>query len=335
MTGRVVSAVGGTADVVEGGANAVGEVVADVVESAGNGAQDLLRRGSGRASVLAWVGSIVAGLANVIGAVVKGGAGAVGGGLAGLIRAVGGLVALDRRLVARGLIDVGSGTMGGLLVVLGASVSLVQRIVGVQSRDRQLSDGEREILRSVFVGSLALYNIRLIEGRSGAFGFNGRPFTLGNTIYMKRIDVATRPGVLVHECVHVWQYQNVGSRYTTDALGAQARYGPGAYDWRAELARGHGRWTDFNKEAQAELFQDLWDEGALTASSPDDGAHTEVASAAGGNPAVARFVTSDGNNRTVFANESIAVLRSQRSRRLSASFDRPRRQRGQQRSGLG
>ena len=92
------------------------------------------------------------------------------------------------------------------------------------------------MLRKVFYNSLALYNIRLIEGWSGAFGINDRAFTLANTIYMKRNDPAVRPDILVHECVHVWQYQNIGSRYTMDALGAQAIYGDAAYDWEAELA---------------------------------------------------------------------------------------------------
>lgn len=192
VTGSVATATGVIAGAVENGANTVGEVVADVVESAGNRAQDRLRRrrakpegasGTGPpAGAAAWLGGVVAGLANVTGAVVKGPAGLVGGALAGLVRVVGGLVGRDRGLAARGLVDVGSSTIGAVLVCLGTAVSMIQRVLGLQGRDRPLSAGEREMLRSVSLDSLALFNIRLIEGRSGVFGFNGRPFTLANTI---------------------------------------------------------------------------------------------------------------------------------------------------------
>jgi len=53
------------------------------------------------------------------------------------------------------------------------------------------------MLRRVFYNSLAPYNIRLIEGWSGAFGINDRAFTLANTIYLKGNDPAVRPDILV------------------------------------------------------------------------------------------------------------------------------------------
>jgi len=72
---------------------------------------------------------------------------------------------------------------------------------------------------------------------------------------MKGNDPGARPDILVHECVHVWQYQNIGSRYTMDALGAQAVYGAGAYDWEAELARGNSDWNDFIKRQRLDSFR--------------------------------------------------------------------------------
>ena len=98
-------------------------------------------------------------------------------------------------------------------------------------------------LAKVFGGSVALYNVRIVEGRSGVFGANQRPFTLGNTIYMKRTEPARFADMLVHEVVHVWQYQHLGPRYTAD-LGAQARYGEegrAPSHWEAGLARGGQR----------------------------------------------------------------------------------------------
>ena len=51
---------------------------------------------------------------------------------------------------------------------------------------------------------------------------NNRSFTLGNTISIKGDDPAINLDTLVHECTHVWQFQNAGVRYATDALWAQA-----------------------------------------------------------------------------------------------------------------
>ena len=114
---------------------------------------------------------------------------------------------------------------------------------------------------------MTLDAVRVVEGRAGLFGINDRPFTLGRTIYLKRVDLSTRFDVLVHECVHVWQYEHIGAGYAARALAAQVRHGwrrRGAYDWQAEVARGRGRWLDFNLEAQGSFVQALWADGEGT-----------------------------------------------------------------------
>ncbi len=40
-------------------------------------------------------------------------------------------------------------------------------------------------------------------------------------------------------------------------------YGSSAYDWERELANGRNDWEKFNKEAQAELIQNMWTYGNL------------------------------------------------------------------------
>ena len=183
---------------------------------------------------------------------------------AGLLRVLGGVVVWDRRLVVRGAAGAGSSIGGAVVLLAGTVVASVQRLVGAEAPARPLSQDERVMLRKVFGDSLAYVNVRIVQGRSGAFGVNQRPFTLGNTIYLKDVDLAERPDVLVHEVVHVWQYQHEGPRYTTDALGAQVLYGyrgRGAYDWEAELARGRTSWTEFNKEAQGSFIQEVWKSG--------------------------------------------------------------------------
>jgi len=303
--------VNGFAGIVDEVVEMAGDAVADVVETLGSLVRDGLARVGGAVRVgafTAWVGAVLAGLLNVVGAGIKGVAGIVGNVPAGAVRAVGGIVLWDKRLIVRGAVDVGSSIGGAVVMLAGTAVATVQRALAAEASARPLSADERAVLQKVFRSSLATYNIRLVEGRSGAFGVNRRPFTLGNTIYLKDVDLTERPDVLVHEAVHVWQYQQHGSRYTTDALGAQVRYGyrgRGAYDWEAELARGRGSWTEFNAEAQGRFIQDVWASGR--------GAFFDQ-------PGTTRFtVASDGSeiDHTALAVDATAVLQGRRNLRAS------------------
>ncbi|MFL7869465.1 MAG: hypothetical protein AB8I58_11575, partial [Anaerolineales bacterium] len=58
----------------------------------------------------------------------------------------------------------------------------------------------------------------------------------------------------------VWQFQRDGVRYIIEALWARWTV-ENAYSWEAELDRGHVRWQDFNREAQAQLVQDVYNFG--------------------------------------------------------------------------
>jgi hypothetical protein len=143
-------------------------------------------------------------------------------------------------------------------------VVVLQTYFAQQWNERPLTSAERSILRMVYRGSVALYNVRVVDGSAGVFDWNGnnRAFTLGNTIYMRFRTPGNEEYIetLVHECGHVWQYQNMGTRYIADAFGAMA-FVPDAYSWRAELARGSLDWTRFNREAQAQFLQDVYREG--------------------------------------------------------------------------
>ena len=259
LSSAVSDAVDTVAGVVQAVVDTAGDAITDFVETAGNAAEDGLN-----ALGVPWLGDVLAGITNLAGATIKAAFAIVSGVVGGLVRIIGGILTLNGNLILKGLIDIGSGIAGAVIVIGGTLLSLIQRIFFLQSKERPLTKKERDMLRRVFYNSISLYNIRLIEGGSGAFGINDRAFTLANTIYLKGNDPGVRPDILVHECVHVWQYQNIGSRYTSDALGAQAIYGDTAYDWEAELARGNSDWNDFNKEAQAQLIQDIWRRGSLT-----------------------------------------------------------------------
>jgi hypothetical protein len=268
----VASGAEAVGDAVETTVNAAAEVAGDVVETTGNLIQDGLNAigGTGPLSgICGWLGGIASGVARLITAnLIKGAWGLVGGLVGGLIKVIGGLITFHWDLALRGLVDILSSFVGGLFSVIASALSLIQSFIPYKSDERPLTKAERDALRNVFRGSLALYNIR-IKNTSGLQII----FTLGNIIYCGSPGLNIPIQILVHECVHVWQYQNLGYRYLIDALGALTIYGRdpnhacaagNAYDWIAELNRGTTRWEYFNKEAAAQLIEEIWTDGSLT-----------------------------------------------------------------------
>jgi hypothetical protein len=190
---------------------------------------------------------------------------ALGGWPGGVVAAVGSLLASVVTCVG-GLAtrNVPAGLGGGLIVVFGKVVEVLQALfLGV--RGRSLTDEEQNQLTAVFAGALDLRAVRVVPGFSGVFGLSRRPFTLGGVIYLKR---AEDEPTLIHECVHVWQYQHLGPRYTYDALLAQATVKPSAYRWVDELGRGRREWREFNREAQAQLIEDMAKDGYFATKLP-------------------------------------------------------------------
>jgi hypothetical protein len=317
--------VGAAARAVEAAVQGAGDAVADCMETAGNAVQDganAAGEGAGRIPAIGgllraaamWSGDVVAGLAGLAGAVLKGGFGLAAGAVGGALQVGCGGLLLSRGLVVGGLLDLGASLAGQVLLVLGTFVALVQKVLFLQHRARALTGAEREMLRRVFRRSVSLYNVRLVEGRAGVFELNGRPFTLGNTIYLKHY-LSSVPGLLVHECVHVWQYQNVGPRYVVEALGAQVLL-PDAYDWAAEIDGGKPGWPGFNKEAQAQLIEDTWLRGSLTVeghTTTGGGAFFDLRDGATGTVKL----DVKGTDRTALAVAAAASLRGRISARWS------------------
>jgi len=257
------------ADVVQTVVDTAADGAADIVETVGNGIQSVLQPFEPGGS---WLGGVVNGITNVIGAVIKLVGGVVSGVLGGVIRIVGGLLAWNGELIFKGILDIFSGIGGAIIYLLGTVLSLIQKVFFLQNKERSLTKAERDMLRRIYQNSVSLFNIRILEGWSGAFGSGNYATTLGNTIYMRDIPPGTAGSriTLVHESLHVWQYQNIGSRYTADALGAQFflphdDHQKVAYNWEvSEVNRGNTNWKNFNKEGQAEFIQDLWKVGSLT-----------------------------------------------------------------------
>ncbi|MEV6965115.1 DUF4157 domain-containing protein [Hamadaea sp. NPDC051192] len=322
------------AQAVEDVTGAVAEAVADAVETVGNLIGDgldalagLLRKVPGVGIVLYgifhWIAGVVSACFDFAGAVVKAVLNVAADVVAGALRVglggLGGLMSWDGTVFVRGLKDFVAGVVGAFLTTALKGIAAAQSLFGLQWRKRALTTAERALLFQVFRRSLSYYNVRVVLGFGGVFSINDRAVTVGNTIYMKHNNPATASDVLVHEFTHVWQYQHAGSRYISEAAGAQA-FVSNEYSWRAELGRGDQRWTVFNREAQASFVEDVWTEGQQTAASPLGNGGFYVDQPVG---ATTLFTdSSSGDDRTFLARESVHTLRDPWTWRISTLIDR-------------
>ena len=121
---------------------------------------------------------------------------------------------------------------------------------------RPLSPGEEAVARDVFGGSICYRRVRLDER-----AFLG-PLQMA-VCYVSGFHINSwgvmSDALLIHELVHVWQYQQLGLRYVPLALRAQ--FFGGGYDYGGAAAllavcRAGGGLKDFNLEQQAEIIAD-------------------------------------------------------------------------------
>jgi hypothetical protein len=138
------------------------------------------------------------------------------------------------------------------LLMGGRALSAIQTLIGVEPPGRKLTGSEIETLRNVYGDSIDYSQMRIKEGNSGLFSTTGRAFTHGNTIYIPKEDLPLTKDLLVHESAHVWQHQNGGTDYMSEALVAQ-HIGDG-YDFEKGLDAGKS-WRELNPEQQAEFLQ--------------------------------------------------------------------------------
>lgn len=113
--------------------------------------------------------------------------------------------------------------------------------------------------------ALRYQDVRVAQGGilRPIFKWNGdRAFAAFHTINLpaegehRRANLA----ILMHELVHVYQYQRAGSSYFAEALLAQHGEGYG-YGGTEGLRHAHScgkRLCDFNREQQAQIVQDYW-----------------------------------------------------------------------------
>ncbi|HZH16731.1 MAG TPA: hypothetical protein VE057_20420 [Archangium sp.] len=139
-----------------------------------------------------------------------------------------------------------------VLMMGGRALSAVQTLMGVEPPGRKLSADEIATLRKVYGDTIDYSAMRIKEGDSGLFSKTGRAFAHGNTIYIPPENMPLTDDLLVHESAHVWQHQNGGTDYMSEALLGQ--YVGDGYDFAKGLDEGKA-WRELNPEQQAEFLQ--------------------------------------------------------------------------------
>ena len=149
--------------------------------------------------------------------------------------------------------------IGLIIFVALRIVDLVQSVTGNQAAKRRLTEKERALLMPVFRNSLNYNAIEVVDGSAGLLTRSGRALTMGFTIYLPTYSEQT----LVHECVHVWQFEFEGFKYIgnsalnqLDQLVFNRGYQP--YAWRSRIDAGASWYTLKSAEAQARFIEDVW-----------------------------------------------------------------------------
>ena len=137
-----------------------------------------------------------------------------------------------------------------------------QLVMHVGMETSPLSPPEIAAIASVLGPSAIAYQeVQVAQGGilSLIFRLNGgRAFATWHTIHLpegKRADLS----LLVHEATHIFQYEQLGSAYISEALYAQRRLGRKCYDYGGTAGlEGERAYCGFNREAQAQIAQDFY-----------------------------------------------------------------------------
>ncbi len=123
---------------------------------------------------------------------------------------------------------------------------------------RPLSPNERKMAHSVFGDSLKFD--RICMDNKAVIGCKKR-----NIAYVSFFTVncwgKLHPTTLIHELVHIWQYQKLGAAYITQALRAQNSregYNYGGIEQLKQAMVQQAKITDFNLEQQADIVADYF-----------------------------------------------------------------------------
>ncbi len=145
---------------------------------------------------------------------------------------------------------------------------LAQIFLRLLAHTSPLTATETAVITNIIGINLRFQEIRLAEGGLARwiFRFNGNlAFTAWHTIFLPQTPVRSRQNLplLVHEVVHVYQYEQVGTRYLTEAIYMliTTHRDCYAYGGVAGLVQAQERQislSQFNREQQAQIVQDFF-----------------------------------------------------------------------------
>jgi hypothetical protein len=208
--------------------------------------------------------------------------------------------------------DVSYSIVGLIIFVALRIVDIVQTIFGVQRGKRHLTEKERALLRPIFRDSLDYDAIEIVDGNAGLLTMSGRAFTMGFTIYLPT------PGneTLVHECVHVWQFEFGGFGYIgnsalnqLDATVFNPGYDP--YSWTSGIDAGATWYTLGSVEAQAKFVENVFTSGEFVFNDPLMPPNTAPGAFFHDDPKVGmNLFQFNGKNYTQAADDAWQILRT-------------------------
>lgn len=130
------------------------------------------------------------------------------------------------------------------------TISFAERLIGREAPAQTLTSSQIQILSKIFHQSVDFTVVILKVGDSHLLTSTKRAFVMGNTIYLPTLAYSME--LLVHEMVHIWQYQHGGVSYMGESLWGQ--YVGEGYDFAKGIYNGK-EWAKLNPEQQAELIE--------------------------------------------------------------------------------
>lgn len=145
---------------------------------------------------------------------------------------------------------------------------LAQIFLRLLAHTTPLTAAETAVIRDIIGLQMRFVDVRLAEGglTKWIFRVNGNlAFTAWHTIFLPQTPARSRQNtaLLVHEMTHVYQYEQVGTRYMTEAIYMLITTRRNCYQYggSAGLAQAHAQQlslADFNREQQAQIAQDYF-----------------------------------------------------------------------------
>jgi len=132
---------------------------------------------------------------------------------------------------------------------------ILMEITFITSRD--LTKHEKRVAKTIFGDNIELQFVRMNSKNQLARSLKIAYVSFNHINYFTSIP----DQILVHELVHVWQYQHFGSVYIYKALKAQNSekgYNYGSVITLAEIQLENGNILNFNFEQQGDIFQDYY-----------------------------------------------------------------------------